>query len=220
MKVTFKLNAAQKAAALKICMESWVAADPEGEYEHPAHLFPHGEKVKENYNYNNDQRLVVVGDKLVYEGQRHPLRQDGAFYDILEIFGWKRSCVYDECWKKCAGGVFSTDYVGYEEHLTGFARTIEVSSYETSDNRMAWFETMADLVKRDEEAALDYFLSEKVGQWWSAQDAAIALVPRLAAIADVMRKGSALAYAQYANADVRKAMVVLNVLKKRGEEWK
>src|SRR3990170_1961007 len=68
--------------------------------------------------YNPDQRLFVDGDTLVYEGQRYPFLYDGAYDAVVGTFGSRE--IADAA----------------------------VVSYETTDERLKWYEVRADLVPR------------------------------------------------------------------------
>lgn len=83
--------------------------------------------------FNPAQALLVEGDLLVYEGQRHPFLQDGALGQIANFFG---------------AGIPTPQEVGRrdrEAQALDWARGKSVALYETTDPRLEWWQTLQDL---------------------------------------------------------------------------
>jgi len=82
--------------------------------------------------FNPDQALNLVGGQVVYEGQRHPLQQDGGLDVLVEIAG----------------------YTSLKEAFADKFGRLKVVEYQTSDKRLVWYETLSDWEKREEDRIL------------------------------------------------------------------
>lgn len=110
MKVSFKLNSTQLSIAQAIVSKVEAGSTDDERSVWCGNVL--GEQWKTPC-FNTDQDLELKGDILTYEGQRHPLLQDGAFDLLTEIAG-------------------------------GNALKLKVVSYETSDKRLAWHQTLSE----------------------------------------------------------------------------
>lgn len=84
---------------------------------------------------NPAQSVDLVGGRLVVEGERCPLVQDGALSTVAKIAG------------------YASDK---EAHSDEWAK-LEVHSYKTSDQRLSWYETLSSYIYRA--ASLEEMLS-------------------------------------------------------------
>lgn len=89
-------------------------------------------------HFNADQKLNVCGNYLMYEGQRHPLHQDGGLNVIADIAGYPA----------VADGL-----------RDGFSK-LEVYLYETSTQQLEWYETLGSyMITRASDAEMLKWLS-------------------------------------------------------------
>jgi hypothetical protein len=91
--------------------------------------------LEEGCFINPAQSVDLVGGKLVVEGERCPLVQDGALSTIAKIAGYASE---------------------KEAHSDEWAK-LEVHSYKTSDQRLSWYETLSSYIYRA--ASLEEMLS-------------------------------------------------------------
>jgi hypothetical protein len=122
MQVTFALTATQSFSIAPL-MEQWITST---------------EECQEQPCYNNDQGFTLEGNLLTYSGQRHPLQQDGGLELLAALAGyWSpvgEPFPYYEEWKASRRAAFRA---AVEDSWS----RLKVVSYETSDKRLAWWET-------------------------------------------------------------------------------
>lgn len=140
MKVSFKLNAEQllvaKAIAAEVEKESEdLKKDPD--FNPDKNQYWCGNLLGyqgHSFSFNSDQDLQLLDNGVVqYQGQRHPLIQDGGL-DVLA---------------RIAGFTEKFPYRGHEVHLrkewyerrNEAIKGLKVLNYETSDQDLSWWET-------------------------------------------------------------------------------
>jgi len=121
MKVSFKLNLQQLARAraqvLKTERRDSASDELDSRDNYEGNLV--GWAEDHGFSYNRNQRLDLVGDTLVFQGERCPFHQDGMFKLLTLIL------------------------TGEEKPAKGWEEEFVPLEYQTSDARLEWWETLA-----------------------------------------------------------------------------
>lgn len=136
MRVVFRLNAEQLSIAKKIAAEvaAIVIAEPEPEEYWCGNLLGW---MGHSFSFNPNQKLVLEGNLVIYQGERSPLVEDGGLTVLYRI----------------AAGVVpefpghSDQYhlrKGWYEAQTEAIKKLKVLSYKTTDRKLSWWQTKAD----------------------------------------------------------------------------
>ena len=145
MKVVFKLNKKQFTNAREIVSEVEKFEGDEDSYYCGNLLGWMGH----SFSFNHRQNLNLTDDgKITYEGERHPLIQDGGMVALLRIgTGYSLEKEPYSCLKKL------------EEACASSWDFLKVVSYETTDPRLSWWETTSDFVWK--RSTLEEWISAK-----------------------------------------------------------
>ena len=177
MKVVFKLTPAQLIAAKKNVHYMTAADDEE---RAPEELWCGNLLgwMGHSFGFNPNQKLVLEGNLVIYEGERHPLAQDGGLTALYAIVAG--GTVPEFPWQSNKYHLRKEWYEGRTKAL----KELQVISYETTDRSLHWWETKADWAERASLEEIRRELKKLAGlsrQKWDTPEWVTVAVKRLGA---------------------------------------
>ena len=199
MKVVFKLTKKQFAIAREIMSEVEKFEGDEDSYYCGNLLGWMGH----SFSFNPKQNLHLTDDgKITYEGERHPLVQDGGLVTLLRIgTGFSPEEEEPYSYRK-----------KLEEAVASSWDFMKVVSYETTDSRLSWWETTSDFVWK--RSTLEEWISAKDKRGYSIPNLGRMLtLDQKSCLVDIMAgKNMKLLSASYDAVTIRKGKIIADFL--------